>query len=323
MAVRGDGSVDEARGGVPAVIEFNGVSKRFGRRTVLNDLTFTVPQGSVVGLLGPNGAGKSTAMRVLLGLMRPDQGRASILGHQPGSRGFRDVLTTVGSIIESPPLYRNATALQNLEIRVAALGLSIKDADVREVINLVDLGERADDKVGRFSLGMRQRVGLALALVGNPRVVVLDEPTNGLDPVGAMEIRDLIRDLPQRGTTALLCTHRLEEVEKACDYVVVLRQGSMVTQGTLAEVIGSRSGHSVEVEVAPHEAGTAVQALARLGLSDVTASGGNLRVGHRVEDPSAITRALADEGIYLGGLRIHTPSLEEVFMQIMGEGVAR
>jgi len=185
-------------------IEFEGLVKRYGDRTVIKELSFTVPEGSVVGLLGPNGAGKSTAMRVLLGLQKPTAGSARILGHEAGAEGFRDAVRKVGSIIESPPLYKGATALQNLEIRVGAYGMSTQDADVRGILNQVGLAERVDDRVGDFSLGMRQRMGIALALVGDPSIVVLDEPTNGLDPQGTVEIRELVRALPARGATTLL-----------------------------------------------------------------------------------------------------------------------
>ena len=236
-----------------APIEFEGLVKRFGRRTVLDDLTFTVPAGTVVGLLGPNGAGKSTAMRVLLGLQRPTEGHARILGHAPGSRGFREATRKVGAIIEAPPLYKNASAMQNLEIRVAAMGLSMQDAEVRGILNRVGMADRADDPIGSFSLGMRQRIGIALALVGDPSIVVLDEPTNGLDPEGSVEIRNLVRSLPERGATTLLCTHRLAEVEATCDYVVLLQNGRLVTEGSLDDVIASASAGGVIVEVAPDE----------------------------------------------------------------------
>ena len=149
---------------------------------------------------------------------------------RPVRPGFRDATRQVGAIIEAPPLYKNLSALHNLEIRAAAKGLSMNDAAVREILHRVGLADRTDDPVGAFSLGMRQRVGIALALVGDPAIVVLDEPTNGLDPEGAVEVRDLVRELPERGATTLLCTHRLAEVEATCDYVVLLQQGKLVTR---------------------------------------------------------------------------------------------
>ena len=220
-----------------------------------------------MGLLGPNGAGKSTAMRVLLGLQRPTDGHARILGHEAGSPGFRDVTRKVGTIIESPPLYKNASALENLRIRAASIDVSLRDEDLKEILNRVGLAERADDQTGSFSLGMRQRAGIALALVGDPSIVVLDEPTNGLDPEGTVEVRDLVRSLPERGATALLCTHRLAEVEATCDYVVLLQGGHLITQGSLADVIASASKGGVTVDVAPEQLTDALRLIARPSTS--------------------------------------------------------
>jgi ABC-2 type transport system ATP-binding protein len=300
-------------------IEFEDVVKKFGRRTVIDGLSFTVPEGSIVGLLGPNGAGKSTAMRVLLGLQHATQGSAKILGHKPGTSGFADAVRKVGAIIEAPPLYKHATALQNLEIRVRAYGQSTSDARVRGVLNQVGLADRADDKVGDFSLGMRQRMGLALALVGEPSIVVLDEPTNGLDPEGTVEVRNLIRELPARGATALVCTHRLAEVEAMCDYVVVLDKGRLLTQGPLDEVIASVTEGGHVVEVASSDVDNAVNTLGSLELGELSVEGGVIRTTSSVPDASLITQALADKGMYLRGLRTERPSLEDAFLKIVAE----
>jgi ABC-type multidrug transport system ATPase subunit len=297
-------------------IEFDGLVKRFGKRTVLDELSFHVPAGSVVGLLGPNGAGKSTAMRVLLGLQRPTRGHARILGHEAGQAGFRAATRQVGAIIEAPPLYKNLSALHNLEIRVAAKGLSMRDAEVRGILHRVGLADRAEDPVGSFSLGMRQRVGIALALVGDPAIVVLDEPTNGLDPEGAVEVRDLVRELPERGATTLLCTHRLAEVEATCDYVVLLQQGRLVTQGSLQDVIASASPGGLAIEVAPEQLEAARAVLARLELGEVRVSEGALTTAIAPQDPSIVTRRLAEQGIYLRGLATRRATLEEAFLAL-------
>ena len=304
-------------------IEFEGVTKRFGSRTVLQDLTFSVPEGSVVGLLGPNGAGKSTAMRVLLGLQRANSGRVRLMGHEPKSAGYRAAVRKVGSIIEAPPLYKNATALENLQIRSAAVGAAHSVPEVKDMLDRVGLAERAEDKVGGFSLGMRQRVGLALAMIGDPSIVVLDEPTNGLDPAGAVEIRNIVRNLPARGATALVCTHRLEEVEKSCDYVVVLRQGQLLTEGPLADIIAAGAKHDLTIDVRPDETGLALQALQSLGLTNLSADqSGRIVAPSGVHDPSTVTRTLADAGIYLRGLQTHQATLEEAFLQITGEATS-
>ena len=305
---------------MPHPIEFEGISKTFGSRTVLHDLTFDVPQGSVVGLLGPNGAGKSTAMRVLLGLQKANKGHVRLMGHEPGTSGYRAAVRKVGSIIEAPPLYKNATAMQNLQIRAAAVGAAHNETAVRDMLDQVGLAERAEDKVGGFSLGMRQRVGLALAMIGEPGIVVLDEPTNGLDPAGAVEIRNIVRDLPARGATALVCTHRLEEVEKSCDYVVVLRQGHLLSQGPIAEIIAAGANHELTIDVHPDETGTAVKALQALGLTGLSADpDGRIHAPSGVPDPAAVTKALADVGVYLRGLQTHQATLEEAFLQLTGE----
>ena len=304
-----------------APIEFAGVTKRYGHRTVLDELTFSVPRGSVVGLLGPNGAGKSTAMRVLLGLQRPEAGAARILGHVPGGPGFRAAVRSVGSIIEAPPLYKNASPYHNLAIRLAALGKKVDREQVNALIKRVGLEERADDPVGKFSLGMRQRVGLALALVGDPSIAVLDEPTNGLDPEGAVEIRNLVKRLPEQGTTTLICTHRLDEIEKTCDYVVVLREGHLITEGTLADIIamGGSRGHRILV---PHDqVERAVQVLSGMDLGQVDVVDDTIVTHRLLDDPARITYALGMQGIYLRGLETTHATLEDAFLEITRDEV--
>jgi len=304
-----------APGDVPP-IEFDGLVKRFGRRTVIDDLSFSVPRGTIVGLLGPNGAGKSTAMRVLLGLQRATAGEARILGHAPGTRGFRAAARSVGVIIEAPPLYASATAYQNLRIRASALGDRGRGTDLHELLDRVGLLDRANDRSGAFSLGMRQRLGIASALVGDPSIVVLDEPTNGLDPEGTVEIRNLVRSLPERGATTLLCTHRLAEVEATCDYVVVLQQGRLVSQGSLEDVIDSASAGGVAVKVVAADIEAAVRVLRGLGLGEPRIEDGEIVLPGSPDDPAAVTKALADQGIYLRGLRTRRATLEEAFLRL-------
>jgi ABC-type multidrug transport system ATPase subunit len=297
-------------------IEFERVTKKFGKRTVLSDLSFTVPEGTVVGMLGPNGAGKSTAMRVLLGLNSATSGTARVLGQARGDRGFAAAVRRVGTIIEAPPLYKRLSPLDNLKIRVAATGYSVSDADVRGLLNRVGLAERVDDPVGEFSLGMRQRVGIALALVGDPKIVVLDEPTNGLDPAGSLEIRQLITELPSRGITTLVCTHRLAEIESTCDYAVLLQKGSLVAQGTLDEIRSRSTVGGHRIEVAPEALERAVATLTGLDVGPVSVSDGDIVLTRTVDDPALLTRALAQQGIYLRGLRTQHASLEQAFLEI-------
>ena len=255
-------------------------------------------------------------MRVLLGLQHATRGHARILGHQQGSTGFREATRKVGAIIEAPPLYKNISALANLEIRVAAMGLSMRDAEVREVLHRVGLADRADDRAGSFSLGMRQRVGIALALVGDPAIVVLDEPTNGLDPEGTVEIRNLVRSLPARGATTLLCTHRLAEVEATCDYVVVLQAGHLIAQGSLDDIIASGSAGGLTITVARDEREAAMRVVAGLGLGEPQWDEGAIVTTATPADPSVVTRALAEQGIYLRGLEQRRATLEEAFLKL-------
>jgi ABC-type multidrug transport system ATPase subunit len=299
-------------------IEFEQVTKRFGKRTVLSDLSFHVPEGTVVGMLGPNGSGKSTAMRVLLGLYSATSGRARVLGQAKGDRGFSDAVRRVGTIIEAPPLYKRLSPLDNLRIRVAATGYSVGDADVRGLLNRVGLAGRLDDPVGDFSLGMRQRVGIALALVGDPKIVVLDEPTNGLDPAGSVEIRKLIQELPGRGITTLVCTHRLAEIESTCDYAVLMQKGRLVAQGSLDEIRARSTVGGHRVQVAPESLERAIAVLTALGLGEVSVDDGDIVLARTVDDPAVLTRALAQQGIYLRGLQTQHANLEEAFLEITG-----
>jgi len=205
--------------------ELDGLVKRYGDATVVDCLRLTVPEGAVFGLLGPNGAGKTTSIKVLLGLARASAGHVELLGEVPGSPGFPAALRQVGSLIEGPALFARASARDNLRIEAAARRLAAPDARIDEMLELVGLAHRADSPAGSFSLGMRQRLGLAIALLASPRLVVLDEPTNGLDPAGIVEIRELIRELPARGTTVLVSSHLLAEVQLMCDRAAILHHG--------------------------------------------------------------------------------------------------
>ena len=305
-------------------IEFDHVTKRFGKRTVLSDLSFAVPEGTVVGLLGPNGAGKSTAMRVLLGLQAATSGEARVLGRKKGDRGFAEAVRRVGTIIEAPPLYKRLSPMDNLRIRVAATGHSVADAEVRGILNRVGLADRAEDPVGDFSLGMRQRIGVALALVGDPKVVVLDEPTNGLDPAGSVEIRELVKAMPAQGATVLVCTHRLAEIELICDYVVLLQKGHLVTEGRLADILAQSAVSGHRLEVGADEVDRAVRILDTLDLGTVTPGAtGEVTTSRTAIDPAAITHALAREGIYLRALETRRASLEEAFLEITEPSAAK
>lgn len=206
----------------------DGLTKRYGRRTAVENLSFTVPRGAVAGLIGPNGAGKTTVMAMLLGLVRPTSGEASVLGHS--IRHPRQYLRHVGALIESPAFHPAVSGVQNLR-SLAVLG-GHDTAGLDGLIELVGLAGRGTDRYGSYSLGMKQRLGIAAALIGDPQLVVLDEPTNGLDPAGMKDVRRLIRRFADEGRTVVVSTHLLSELEHVCDFLVVIDRGGLVHLGT-------------------------------------------------------------------------------------------
>ena len=245
---------------------FDGLVKRYGDTIAVEGLSLAVPEGTVCGLLGPNGSGKTTAIRVLLGLATPSAGSTTLLGEQPGSPGFAAAVRQVGTLIEGPAIYARATPRQNMQIEASARKLRDAGRQIDELLALVGLSARADTRSGAFSLGMKQRLGLALSLLGGPRLVVLDEPTNGLDPAGIVEIRELIKELPSRGTSVLVCSHLLAEVELMCHRATIIRHGRLVAEGTIDELLASygTSGFVARVD--------AVDAERAIGLLSATAS---------------------------------------------------
>ncbi len=301
---------------------FEGVNKSFGRNVALRDLSFAVPTGSVCGLLGPNGSGKTTAIRVLLGLTRADSGSSSLLGVPTGGRGFASAVRQTGALVEGPSLYSRATARQNMKIQASALGLRRTGPEIDSLLSLVGLSERADSGSGGFSMGMKQRLGLAIALLGRPRLVILDEPTNGLDPSGIVEIRKLIAALPERGVTVLVSSHLLSEVELMCDRATIINRGSMVADGTMSDLLGhSGLEGSYLVTVAEHELPAAASVLAGLGLEVEYRGGGSLAVSGPIRDGSQVSCVLAAEGIYVSALGQEKPDLERIFLSLTeGEG---
>jgi ABC-2 type transport system ATP-binding protein len=298
---------------------FQGLTKRYGDRAVVDDLTFDVAEGSVTGLLGPNGAGKTTAIRALLGLARPSAGSVTLLGEEPGAPGFAAAARRVGSLIEGPALYGRATARDNMRIEAAARGLDPAAAGIDELLAFVGLADRARTRAGAFSLGMKQRLGLALALIGSPRLVVLDEPTNGLDPAGIVEIRHLIARLPERGTTVLVSSHLLSEVQLMCDRATIIHHGRLVAQGTIDELLAGDGPGSWSTRVAPAEASRAAEILAAAGLSASGDGDGRLAVTGEIADGTDISRPLAEAGVHVAELTPRAASLEEVFLALTGE----
>jgi ABC-2 type transport system ATP-binding protein len=310
-----------------AVIEVEGLRKEYvrvrrlrRRRTLAVDgLDLSVPEGGVFGFLGPNGSGKTTTIRCLLGLIRPSAGEVRVLGAD-STRELASVIRRVGSIVEAPALYPGFSGRHNLELlaRVDGIGTSA----VQERLEQVDLAERADDRVKTYSLGMRQRLGIAAALLRDPEVLILDEPANGLDPAGIKEVRDLVRRLGSEGRTVFVSSHILSEVRQMCDHVAILARGRTVKTGTVHEVLAGET-RSVFVRVDDLTKARAVLAGARMVTRDV---GGGLRVEIDPDKASEISRLLAGHDLFVSELRSDEADLETVFLELtrdergVGEG---
>ena len=293
------------------------LTKRYGSATVVDDVSFSINPGDVVGLIGPNGAGKSTVMKSLIGLVRPSGGHLELLGHPVGSAGWSEALSQVGSMIEAPPIYPRLTARQNLRYQMLAVGQPIDEARIDEILDLVGLLDEGDHRPATFSLGMKQRLGIGICLVGRPELVILDEPANGLDPAGIREIRSLLRRLPETGTTVLVSSHQLAEVQQACDSLVVLDQGRLVTAGSTADIVESRREHAFEVTLDPAEVERGLAVLADFGHSAVVVDVGRVEVRPDADVLGRhLLRSLADAGVYPDALTPKAVSLEEAFLEL-------
>ncbi|QGG50479.1 lantibiotic protection ABC transporter ATP-binding protein [Lysinibacillus pakistanensis] len=207
------------------ILKTENLSKSFKGQKIVEDLSLTIPRNTVYGLLGPNGAGKSTTLKMMTGMLRPSTGKILFNGHEWN----RNDLDDIGVLIETPPLYENLTARENLKVRTIALGLPASRID--EVLRIVDLTNTGKKRAGQFSLGMKQRLGIAIALLNYPKLLILDEPTNGLDPIGIQELRKLIRSFPELGITVILSSHILSEVEQVVDEIGIIAGGKLGYQG--------------------------------------------------------------------------------------------
>ncbi|HET9782962.1 MAG TPA: ABC transporter ATP-binding protein [Candidatus Dormibacteraeota bacterium] len=293
------------------IVETHGLSKRFGSGVLAVDsVDMSVRRGEVYGFLGPNGAGKTTTLRMLVGLIRPTSGTATVAGHTPGDPAG---LKRIGSLIESAAFYPYLSGRENLRVVADLAGVNPKR--VEEVLDIVELSSRAHRKFGTYSTGMKQRLGVAAALLKDPELLILDEPTNGLDPQGMAEMRKLIKQIGQGERTVLLSSHLLGEVEQICDRVGVISNGRLVRQSTVDDLIG-REG--VLVRAQPLD--RAQQLLtAMFGPECVAQSDGGLHVKVKPEQSTEVNRQLVGAGVAVSELRPFERSLEEVFFQLTGE----
>ena len=292
------------------VVVTDELTKRYGRHTAVDAVSLTVRHGEIYGFLGPNGAGKTTTLRMLVGLVRPTRGSARVLGGRPGDPS---VLRRLGALIEGPGFYPYLSGRDNL--RVLASYNRLTDAAVEQVLEQVDLGARGGDAFKSYSLGMKQRLGVAAALLGEPDLLILDEPTNGLDPSGMAEMRELVRRLADQGRTVLLSSHLLGEVQQICDRVGVIDHGRLLTESTVAEF---RGASSLLVRAEPV---TLAEQVIRSTLGAVearrTGDGGLLVVTASDRNPELV-RALVRAGVEVHEIRSVDRSLEEAFFEMTG-----
>ena len=291
------------------------LKKNYGRQVALAGLDLEVPTGVVYGFLGPNGAGKTTTMRLLTGLIRADSGSISLLGQKfDGSQNH--LLYDVGALIEAPSLYPHLSARDNLTV-FGATGKRVPRARIEELLELVGLRDRAGDRVSRYSMGMKQRLGIAVAMLNDPKLLLLDEPANGLDPSGIVALRDTMKALAASGKTVFISSHILPEVQQMADIVGIVAAGRLVVQGPLDELLARQA--LVRVKVLPAETAAAFAVLSKVagdGRVEVTEPDAAWLVARIAADRALeVNRALAQAGIYASGIEAGS-DLESLFLQL-------
>ena len=300
------------------IIETDDLCKRYGAALRVSHLNLRVPEGSVYGFLGPNGAGKSTTLKMLLGLVRPTAGNIRVLGKSMDGAKRLEVLRQVGSLIESPSYYGHLTGEENL--RIVQTLRDVPEKDIREVLEIVRLEGQRDKKVAHYSLGMKQRLGLAAALLGYPKLLILDEPTNGLDPAGIQEMRELICGLPERfGMTVVVSSHMLSEIDQMADHVAIIREGELVFQDSLS-ALHSRSRHHLALR-------TTNNPVARLLMAEKEISC-HEEEGYLIlpilsdEDVARLSGFLAEHRLGVVRLEERQKSLEDIFLELTGKAAS-
>jgi ABC-2 type transport system ATP-binding protein len=296
-----------------AIMSTTELTRRYGPIVAVDHLSLELPTGGVIGLVGPNGAGKSTLIRMLLGLVRPTSGHASVLG-QSISHPAR-YASRIGALIESPAFVPGLSARSNLASLARLRGLA--DARVDAVLDTVGLIGREREPVSRFSLGMKQRLGIAFALLSDPELLVLDEPTNGLDPAGIVEIRGLLQDLGRNGRTIMVSSHLLAEIQAACDHLVVIRSGRLLFSGPMSDILARTRAH---IDIAPEHDGDTARLTSALAASAwvVRPDGPVLRVVADAGRAADLNRAATAAGVTLRSLVVVQDSLEDIFLAMTG-----
>jgi ABC-type multidrug transport system ATPase subunit len=294
----------------PAALRTTRLTKRYGDRAVVDGVSISVSKGEVYGFLGPNGAGKTTTLRMVVGLVKPSSGTADVLGRAPGDPAG---LARIGAMVETPAFYPYLSGRDNLQVLARHAGIG--RPRIAAVLEEVGLTARAGDRFGRYSLGMKQRLGVAAALLKNPELLILDEPTNGLDPVGMADMRALIRRLGQEGKAVLLSSHNLAEVQQICDRVGVIFNGKLVAQSTVQEL---RGGAAIVILATPLERAEK-HLVDTLGREKVSVIGKEIHLDVRPDHAASLNRQLMHAGVDVHELRREERSLEEVFMAMSAD----
>jgi len=298
-----------------SVLSLQGISKSYGRIRALNNLSFDVPEGCIFGVLGPNGSGKTTLLSIVLDVLKADNGQFRWFGH-PGSPEQRK---KIGSLLETPNFYHYLSAERNLKIVARIKGRG--EEDISEVLKTVNLYERKDSKFSTYSLGMKQRLAIAAALLGNPSILVFDEPTNGLDPAGIAEIRELMKQLNREGKTIIMASHILDEVEKVCTHVAIIQKGVLKTVGSVKEVMHlDADDSSVLIEIAAEDNESLLATIQQMqGVKSAlpTEAGVELVCANTI-NAGEVNRWCFEKGIVLHTLNVRRKSLEKRFLEITG-----
>jgi ABC-type multidrug transport system ATPase subunit len=296
---------------VTTVLSIKGISKKYGRIQALNNVSFDVPQGSVFGILGPNGSGKTTLLGIILDILRPTAGSFELLGQPPSA----EVRKGIGTLLETPNFYHYLSGERNLRIAAEIKGHGYGDID--SVLEKVNLHQRKTSKFSTYSLGMKQRLAIAAALLGNPNVLIFDEPTNGLDPVGIAEIRELIKRLAKEGKTIIMASHLLDEVEKVCTHVAIIKKGDLLAAGNVNEVLVNED----IVELASDDLSKLEQVLQGVnGYSSVKHADNCLQLFYPMGTAKldAINQHCFNNGVVLNHLQLKKKSLEAKFFELTG-----
>ena len=295
-------------------ISASDLTKIYGERAALSHGSFVVPSGSVCGFVGPNGSGKTTTIRMLLGLITPSGGRATVLGES--IKHPEKYLPRVGAMIEGPAFYPALSGRENLKVLAELGGFPLSRVD--ELLAKVDLADRGGSKFKTYSLGMKQRLGIAAALLPNPELLILDEPTNGLDPSGIQEVRGIIRDLAIGGTTVFVSSHILSELEMICEYLVMLREGKVIFSGRTQELLSAQKPIIIARPEYEVDLTKLTNTLSEAGYQ-ITIVDGALQIAAAKEESAEINRLAFDSGITLSSISVVLPTLEETFFEMTGD----